>query len=118
MTLADKVEIYRLTVAALSKGVKLAAICAREGREGELVEVERKNAQLAKVAADLRRNISRDWRLRAGEIIEGIRKQSGLLQRRIKEIEQTTATSEKVAKALGVLDELIDLARKVVEAAA
>lgn len=118
MTLRQKVTIYNKLLAGLSKGVKLAALLAREGRTAEKKEVERKNEELARQAAALRRRIHEDWQVEARRTLERVRAVNGKLQARVRAVEKAVTTAETVVSALGYLDDLIGIARKVVRAAA
>lgn len=118
MTIPQKVAIYNKLLAGLSKGVKLAALLARQGKTQDRKQVERRNDQLAEQAAKLRRAIHEEWRGQAEKTVEEIRELNGKLQSRIRSIEDTIATADKVVKALGHLDDLIGIAKKVLGSAA
>ena len=116
MTLQQKVQIYNALLAGLSKGVRLAAELDREGKTAERKEVEARNDDLATKAAKLRVNIHKNWRSQAQRVIDQIRKTNSRIQERIRDIQETIEKAEKFVKALGYIDDLIDIARKVIAA--
>jgi hypothetical protein len=118
VTLNQKVEIYTKLVAGLGKGVKLVAVLDRLGSTAERKEVEKSNEELAKQAGALRKKIQKQWNVQAKTTLEKIQASSAKLQRQIRSIEKTRKTGEKVVKALGFIDELIDLAKTVAKAMA
>jgi hypothetical protein len=113
MNLKDKVDLYNLMLAGLSKGVKLAAVLAQHGDDESRQLIEAKNEQLAKQAASLRKGIQLKWNGRATELREQIRSHNTRLQDQIRDIEKQIKTAERVVKALGYIDDLIALARKL-----
>lgn len=116
MTLQKKVEIYKKLLAALSKGVKLAAVLKKDGSTADYREAVKKNEELAKQASRIRKNIHKTCSLQAGVVLAKIRKSGGQLQEQIRQIEKTIATAERVGKALGYVDDLIDVAKTVAKA--
>lgn len=116
MTLDEKVKIYQRVVAALSKGVKLAALLDRDGTPAEQAAVRRKNEALAREAARIRRAIHQDWRGGAAAILDGIGTASSRLQEQIRAIETTRKTAERAVRALGYVDDLIAIAARVAAA--
>jgi hypothetical protein len=116
MTLKDKVEIYNKLLAGLSKGVKLAAILKKKGDTADYNGVVKKNEDLAKRAAKLRSNIHKDWKVNSTKVLADIRSSSSKLQGQIRQIEKTIAKGEKVVKALGYIDDLIQVAKTVAKA--
>ena len=113
MTLQDKVKIYNKLLASLSKGVKLAALLEEKGETGRLNDVEQRNDRLAEEAAKLRRGIARTWQGETEKILDDIGDNNERLQDRIRDIERNLAIAERVVKALGYLDDLIEIARGV-----
>ena len=113
MSLNDRAEIYKQLVAALSKGVKLAALADRHGSASERNSIKQKNEKLATEAARIRRIIQKDWTSTAGGILSGIGDASSKLQEQVRAIEATRKTGERVVKGLGYLDDLIRIAGKV-----
>jgi len=116
MTLDDKVKIYQQLVAALSKGVRLAALLDRDGTPAEQSKVKTKNEALAREAARIRRAIHENWKGGAATILEGISTASRRLQDQIRAIESTRQTAGRVVKALGYVDDLIAIAARVAAA--
>jgi biotin-(acetyl-CoA carboxylase) ligase len=118
VTLNQKVNIYKKLVAGLGQGVKLAAVLDRLGETAERKKVERKNEVLAQLASTLRKGIQKSWDLQAKEILKNIKAHSVSLEAKIKSIEKTKKAGEKVVKALGYIDKLIDIAKTVAKAMA
>ena len=118
MTLNQKVAIYKQLVPGLGAGVKLAAVLDELGKTAERKRVEKKNQVLATAASNLRKKIQKSWDLEAKKILKGIKGQSANLEAQIKRIQKTKETAGKVVKALGYIDELIDLAKTVAKAIA
>lgn len=110
--LEQKTELYRRLVSALSKGVRLAAVLDAAGRSDELAKVERRNTELANTAGKLRRQITKRWRGEVEAAIDEVRSSSSKLQRHIRDIENGVATAERVLSALGVIDDLIVVAKR------
>lgn len=113
MRLGQKIAIYQKLVAGLSKGVHLAAVLGELGEAEDQERVEGKNEELAETAAQLRQQIQKQWNAQAKSTIDGIRDSSAKLQEQIRKIETTKETGQKVVKAIGYLDDLIELAAKV-----
>jgi len=118
MTLQKKVEIYNRVLAGLSKGVMLAALLAKKGETADHERAVRKNEELARLAARLRRNIHRDWSLGAAKVLGEIRDSSARLQRQVRDIEKSVASAQRVVRALGYVDDLVEIARTVARAIA
>lgn len=118
MTLNQKLEIYKKLVSALGKGVKLAAVLNAMGQAEECKQVERKNEELAKRAAMLRKKIQKKWNVRAKKTLAEIQSSSSRLQTQIRSIEKTKKTGEKVVRAIGFIDDVIDVAKTVAKAVA
>jgi hypothetical protein len=118
MTLQSKVDIYNKLLAGLSKGVKLAAVLQQKGDATEYKAAVKKNEELAQLAAKLRSSINKDWSIGATKVLADIQASSGKLQGQIREIEQTIAKGQKVVKALGYVDDLIEVAKAVAKAIA
>ena len=79
-------------------------------------EVEARNDELATQAAKLRVNIHKNWTSQAQKVIGQIRQTNSRLQERIRDIQETIKKAEKFVKALGYIDDLIDIAKKVIAA--
>lgn len=116
MTLNQKVDIYKKMVSALGKGVKLAAVLDDLGKTEERKQVEKKNEELATQAAELRKNIQMQWNVQAKKMLEAIQASSSKLQTQIRNIENTKEIGEKFVKAIGFIDDVIDVAKTVVKA--
>jgi hypothetical protein len=113
MTYREKLKVYRQLLASMSKGVQLAALLSEEGREDEAEEVARGNQKLAREVAKLRRSLTADWQGSARKVLKGIRAENAKLQRRIRKVERSLDTAQDIAKAVGYLDEVVGIARKV-----
>lgn len=113
MTWQERVELYNRLLAGLSKGVKLAALLGERGEEAAVARVERKNGQLAGQIAKVRRSIARSWGIEAGRTLADLERVSGGLQRQLRRIQREVEIAGRVARALGYLDELIEIARRI-----
>jgi hypothetical protein len=113
MTLDEKIDIYHRLLAGLAKGVKLAALFDEAGLAQQSKRIQIENQKLAKVAADLRHNISGAWKGQAATVVAGLKEASDQLQKQIKSLENTIANAEKAVKVLGYVDDLIEIAKKV-----
>ncbi len=116
MTIQQKVQIYNALLAGLSKGVKLAAELDRKRKTAERKKVEARNDELAAQAAKLRVKIHKNWTSQAQKVIDQIRQTNSRLQERLRDIQETIKKAEKFVKALGYIDDLIDIAKKVIAA--
>lgn len=118
MTLNQKVDIYKKLVAALGKGVKLAAVLDRLGETAERKKVEKRNEELAGLAGRIRKKIQKSWNIGAKTTLKKIHSSSKKLQTQIASMEKTKKTAGKVVKALGFIDDLIEIAKQVAKAIA
>ena len=118
MTLNQKLDIYKKLVSALGKGVKLAAVLDALGETEEGKQVEKRNEELATQTAALRRKIQKKWNVQYKNTIEAIQASSNKLQTQIRNIENTKKTGEKVVKAIGFFDDVLDVAKTVAKAMA
>ncbi len=116
MTLSQKVQIYNVYLASLSKGVKLAALLRSRGDGEEVAEVEKRNQRLAKLAADFRRSLAKEWHGKAKLLLNDIRAENEKLQRRIRKIETSISRAENVVKALGHIDGLVGIGKRILGA--
>ena len=118
MKLNEKVDIYNKLLAALAKGVKLAAILNEKSDAANYTAALKKNDELANLAKKLREQIGKDWKIGAAKVLSEIRSSSGKLQSQIGAIEKTIGTGQKVVTALGYVVDLIAVARAVAGAIA
>lgn len=118
MKLNEKVDIYNRLLAALGKGVKLAAVLDEKNDAANLGAALKKNDELANLAKQLREKIGKDWKIGAAKVLSDIRSSSGKLQSQIGAIEKAIGTGQKVVTALGYVDDLITVARAVAGAIA
>ena len=113
MTVQDKIKIYNKLLAGLSKGVMIAAMLQEDGDPDELAKLEKRNAELADQAAKLRREIAKDWAGETEDLLASIGAANDRLQDRIRRIERDIAKAEDLVKALGHVDDLINIAKGV-----
>ncbi len=114
MNLPEKVMVYQTVLASLSKGVYLAAVLReQDADEGDITKVEQRNQKLAKAAAKLREGLVKDWIGQAETLRSQIRETNSKLQGQIRQIERQTDIAERIVKALGFLDDIINITKGV-----
>jgi hypothetical protein len=110
VTRREKLDIYRKVVAALAKGIQISAFLGEEGRDAEQQEVDLRNEELAEEAARLRRAVHQAWTADYDALRTSIARVSSNLQGDLRDIERRIAIGEKVVRAIGRLEELVELA--------
>ena len=117
MNLVEKVMVYQTVLAGLSKGVYLAAVLReQDANEAEITKVEQRNKKLAQAAAKLREALVKDWVGEAAMLRDQIRETNSKLQDQIRQIKRQMDNAERVVKALGYLDDIINVAESVLAA--
>ncbi|NOZ93790.1 MAG: hypothetical protein GXP47_03485 [Acidobacteria bacterium] len=96
------------------KAHKAYIVLRFQGREEDAARVKDRADQLAKKIDRLLSRLMTDWCASAEEGIASLRKANHDLQRAIRQIKNGVAVTTRVVKVLGVLDEVIGWAGKLV----
>ena len=109
----NKEDIIDRLLATHSKAQKLALNLKFAGNTADAAKVEQRNKDLSKRIDGLIAKAMRDWNTGAAAHLEGIKAANTKLQASIKDIKKKIAVARNVVKALGYLDDAIEIARKV-----
>jgi membrane-bound lytic murein transglycosylase len=110
MSISTKVEMYEQSVNALARCVKLEAILREKDDEANADTVAAKASSLGNVAKQLRESIQDDWNQATAAKMTKLKSINSELQQEIAAIKRVIDHAERVVKAIGYVDDVIEIA--------
>jgi len=113
MKRGEQRQLLRRVLQSYTKTVDLEGILRLSGHEAEADEVARQADALRGEVDRLRREMWRRWHGGAARLEDALRDQNTRLQRAIREIERDARRGADVARTLGVVEEILTIARAI-----
>ena len=109
MTSREQRAVLRRVLQTYTKTVDLEGALRLSGDVESADRVARKSRELRREVDRLRRDMWRRWRGSATRLEEQLRRRNARLQAEIRAIERDVRTGDHLARALGVVDEVLSL---------
>lgn len=109
-----RAQTYRRLTSALNKGVILELELRSRGEDDQADQVAEATERLGAAAGEIRAAITEEWTGRAAALNAASRRLVGDLQKELAAIRRTMDVAERVVKAIGYIDDLVELAAKAV----
>jgi len=112
----QKEAILDRLLEAQRKAQKLSLRLRFAGEDEEARRIDRRERQLARQIQQLTAAAMRDWRTGASAPLAELRRRNAAVQAAIRDVKKGVRTTERVAKAAGLLDEVVEIARDLSKA--
>lgn len=113
MTRREQRALLRRLLQTYTKTVDLEGALRLRGEKAHAARVAERVPALRREVDRLRRDMWHRWRGGAARLDETLRAENARLQAAIRDIERDVRTAERVARAIGIVEEVLSLVRKI-----
>jgi len=114
----QKEEILDGLLEAQRKAQKLSLRLRFAGKDEEARRIDRRERKLAKQIQRLTAAAMREWRTGASAPLDELRRRNSAIQAAIRDVKKNVRTTERAAKAVGLLDDVLEVALDLSKAVA